>query len=78
MAYSGAWRKLIHEKNQKSKLSWHCPFRNTRIGFIYSQPALGIDNRHPTTTTDSDIFQSTVSTLRPISDNQQQTTTTDR
>ncbi len=21
-----AWGKLIHEKNQKSKISWHCPF----------------------------------------------------
>ncbi len=26
MVYSGAWEKLIHEKNQKSKISWHCPF----------------------------------------------------
>jgi hypothetical protein len=26
MIYSGAWGKLIHEKNQKSKISWHCPF----------------------------------------------------
>ncbi len=26
MVYSGAWGKLIHEKNQKSKISWHCPF----------------------------------------------------
>jgi hypothetical protein len=25
MVYSGAWEKLIHEKNQKSKISWHCP-----------------------------------------------------
>ncbi len=24
--YSGAWGKLINEKNQKSKISWHCPF----------------------------------------------------
>ena len=29
MGYSGAWRKLIHEKNQKQKISWHCPFKNT-------------------------------------------------
>ncbi len=27
MIYSGAWGKLIHEKNQKSKISWHCPFK---------------------------------------------------
>ncbi len=26
MEYSGAGRKLIHEKNQKQKISWHCPF----------------------------------------------------
>jgi hypothetical protein len=24
---SGAWGKLIHEKKQKSKISWHCPFK---------------------------------------------------
>ncbi len=29
MVYSGAWGKLIHEKNQKSKISWHCPFTTT-------------------------------------------------
>ncbi len=28
MVYSGAWGKLIHEKNQKSKISWHCPFKS--------------------------------------------------
>jgi hypothetical protein len=27
MVYSGAWGKLIHEKNQKSKISLHCPFK---------------------------------------------------
>ena len=27
MGYSGAWEKLIHEKNLKSKISWHCPFK---------------------------------------------------
>ncbi len=26
LVYSDAWGKLIHEKNQKSKISWHCPF----------------------------------------------------
>jgi hypothetical protein len=25
MVYSDAWGKLIHEKNHKSKISWHCP-----------------------------------------------------
>ncbi len=28
MVYSGAWGKLIHEKNQKQKISWHCPFKS--------------------------------------------------
>ncbi len=28
MVYSGAWGKLIHEKNQKSKISWHCRFQS--------------------------------------------------
>ncbi len=27
MVYSGAWGKLIHGKKQKSKISWHCPFK---------------------------------------------------
>ncbi len=27
MEYSGAERKLIYEKNQKQKISWHCPFK---------------------------------------------------
>jgi hypothetical protein len=26
--YSGAWGKLIHEKNQKSRISWHFPFKS--------------------------------------------------
>ena len=26
MEYSVAGGKLIHEKNQKQKISWHCPF----------------------------------------------------
>ncbi len=29
MEYSGAAGKLIHEKNQKQKISWHCPFKDT-------------------------------------------------
>jgi len=29
MGYSGAGGKLIHEKNQKQKISWHCPFKST-------------------------------------------------
>jgi hypothetical protein len=27
MGFLGAWRKLIHENNLKSKISWHCPFK---------------------------------------------------
>jgi hypothetical protein len=27
IVYSGAWGKLIHEKNRKSKISWYCPFK---------------------------------------------------
>jgi hypothetical protein len=27
MEYSGAWGELIHERNLKSKISWHCPFK---------------------------------------------------
>ncbi len=27
MEYSGAGGKLICEKNQKQKISWHCPFK---------------------------------------------------
>ncbi len=26
MVESEAWGKLIQEKNQKQKISWHCPF----------------------------------------------------
>ncbi len=34
MGYSGAGWKLIHEKNQKQKISWHCPFKT------YVQPTI--------------------------------------
>ncbi len=27
IGYSGAGGKLIHEKNQEQKISWHCPFK---------------------------------------------------
>jgi hypothetical protein len=27
MIYSRAWGKLIHEKKQKQKILWHCPFK---------------------------------------------------
>jgi hypothetical protein len=37
MVYSGAWGKLIHEKNQKSKISLHCPFK------LALQPGYNVD-----------------------------------
>jgi hypothetical protein len=37
MGYSGAGGKLIHEKNQKQKISWHCPF-NTVADFFVPTP----------------------------------------
>ncbi len=30
MGYSGAGGKLIHEKNQKQKISWHCRFKGLK------------------------------------------------
>jgi hypothetical protein len=33
MVYSGAWGNLIHEKNQKSKIS-HCPFKGSENGLF--------------------------------------------
>ncbi len=35
MVYSRAWKKLIHEKNQKQKISWHCPFKYCFFDLIY-------------------------------------------
>ncbi len=40
MVYSGAWGKLIREKNQKSKISWHCPFKR-KILNLYSVRGAG-------------------------------------
>jgi hypothetical protein len=36
MEYSGDGGKLIHEKNQKQKISWHCPFKGgtNKIGLM--------------------------------------------
>ena len=39
LLYSDACGKLIHEKNQKSKISWHCPFKRNSI-FAESQTKL--------------------------------------
>jgi hypothetical protein len=33
MVYSRAWEKLIHEKNPKQKISWHCPFNLRKLEF---------------------------------------------
>jgi hypothetical protein len=39
MEYSGAGGKLIHEKNQKQKISWHCPFKDvTKLDQEYFSP----------------------------------------
>ncbi len=36
MGNSGAGGKLIHEKNQKQQISWHCPFKmNLNLKWIY-------------------------------------------
>ncbi len=45
MEYSGAGGKLIHEKNQKQKISWHCPFKSClQYGdaFFAVRPDLGM------------------------------------
>ncbi len=33
MGYSGAGRNLFHEKNQKQKIWWHCPFNGQYFYF---------------------------------------------
>ncbi len=35
MEYSGAGGKLIHGKNQKQKISWHCPFNRKPFKFKF-------------------------------------------
>jgi hypothetical protein len=40
MEYSGAGGKLIHEKNQKKKISWHCPFKLSAVPLNYINPNL--------------------------------------
>ncbi len=34
MGYSGAGGKLIHKKNQKQKISWHCPLVHPPAGVV--------------------------------------------
>ncbi len=37
MEYSGAGGTLIHEKNQKQEISWHCPFKpSSKEGVQYN------------------------------------------
>jgi len=36
MGYSGAGGKLIREKNQKQKISWHCPFNQLIVIHNYT------------------------------------------
>ncbi len=35
---SGAWKKLIHEKNLMSKISWHCNFNGNETNAIVYSP----------------------------------------
>ncbi len=37
MQYSGAGGKLIHQKNQKQKISWHCPFKEVLLQKVRKQ-----------------------------------------
>ncbi len=37
MGYSGAGAKLIHEKNQEQKISWHCPFKDILLEMFHAQ-----------------------------------------
>ncbi len=40
MGYSGAGGKLIHEKNQKQKISWHCPFQGGWFMYARYRPVV--------------------------------------
>ncbi len=50
LLFSGAWGKVMHEKNLKQKISWHCPFK--RFTFIlnclkvYQEKYLNQSNEH--------------------------------
>jgi hypothetical protein len=35
MLFSGAWGKMIHEKNLKQKILWLCPFKVTESPLDY-------------------------------------------
>ncbi len=56
MVYSGAWRKLIHEKkNLKSTISWHCPFNGIAAGEESQAVAGGVLNSPSSSTTSSQV-----------------------
>ncbi len=38
MGHSGAGGKLIHKKNPKQKISWHCPFNVQYVAWISEFP----------------------------------------
>jgi hypothetical protein len=46
MEYSRAWGKLIHEKNLKSKISWHCPFKQSFFCHSMGQTSLDMKSHH--------------------------------
>ncbi len=37
MLLSGAWGKVIHEKNLKQKILWHCPFKDFAAFLVRNQ-----------------------------------------
>ncbi len=62
MVYSGAWGKLIHGKNLKSKISWHYPFKPQ----ICSAKSLPLSSIYTLYTLDNYIYiRSTFCTFRP-------------
>ncbi len=42
--YSGAGGKLIHEKNQKQKISWHCPFKMLMQLYLHTLSYVWVHN----------------------------------
>ncbi len=46
MEYSEAGGKLIHEKNQKQKISWHCPFKPAPSFLLSTSPGQ-LDVQYP-------------------------------
>jgi hypothetical protein len=45
IGHSGVGGKLIHKKNQRQKISWHCPFKNSvkRVKYLYVAPSTDTD-----------------------------------